>query len=192
MSLVKFPCLGTWSYMMTLESPTLIEESSIKLVENKLAFYSCPATKVVLRYWRGQHRGSVKAPESGVVMKRILIIDDNVDTASVLATILDLKGHTCLAVHTPVEGLSAVAEFSPHIVFLDIGMPVMNGYQVAARIRSDNTLRQPYLIAFTAWDDAASVAQAKLVGFDLHLTKTSSFEVLMATIQAVRVSIDAV
>lgn len=125
-------------------------------------------------------------------MKRILIIDDNVDTASVLASILDLKGHTCLAVHTPIEGLSAVAEFSPDIVFLDIGMPLMNGYQVAARIRSDNALRQPYLIAFTAWDDAASIAKAKFVGFDLHLTKTSSFEILMETIQTVTVRHDGV
>lgn len=115
-------------------------------------------------------------------MKRILVIDDNRDVADVLVSILELDGHVALAAYGPLNGLLALTEFAPEIVFLDIGMPGMNGYQVAAKIRINPDIRQPYLIAFTAWDDPSSVARSKQVGFDLHLTKTSTLEVLMSTI----------
>jgi len=118
-------------------------------------------------------------------VKKILIIDDNRDAADMLASILELKGHLALASYGPAHGLLTLKEFAPEIVFLDIGMPEMNGYQVAAKIRLDLDIQQPYLIAFTAWDDASSVAQAKRAGFDRHMTKTSTFEVLMSAIDDV-------
>lgn len=115
-------------------------------------------------------------------MKKILVVDDHPDAADLLVSILLLKGHTALAVYGALEGLQAVAEFSPEIVFLDIGMPILDGYEVATRIRRDCSIRQPYLIAFTAWDDVASVARAQRAGFDLHVKKTSPFHVLAAAI----------
>ncbi|MYN24826.1 response regulator [Duganella levis] len=115
-------------------------------------------------------------------MKKILVVDDHPDAADLLVSILLLQGHTALAVYGAVEGLQAVSEFAPEIVFLDIGMPILDGYEVVARIRRDCTIRQPYMIAFTAWDDVASVARALHAGFDLHVKKTSPFDVLAAAI----------
>ena len=97
--------------------------------------------------------------------------------------ILTLSGFPASAAHGAVEGLAAVAALKPDIVFLDIGMPVMNGYQVAQAIRANASLPQPILAAFTAWDDPGSKARALACGFDLHLTKTSPFDVLIAQIK---------
>lgn len=118
-------------------------------------------------------------------MKRILVIDDNHDAADALATILELAGHPSCAVYGAVEGLDAIRAIQPDIVFLDIGMPVMNGYQVAKLVRQDEALKQPYLIAFTAWDDRASIARSREAGFNRHLAKTSDFEELLRAIQEV-------
>ena len=116
-------------------------------------------------------------------MKTVLVVDDNPETASVLVEILTLSGFPAKAAHGAMEGLAAVEELRPDIVFLDIGMPVMNGYEVAQAIRANASLPQPVLVAFTAWDDPGSKARALACGFDLHLTKTSPFDVLVAQIK---------
>ncbi|MYN29192.1 response regulator [Duganella levis] len=116
------------------------------------------------------------------MMKKILIIDDNIDSAQALAAILEMIGHRAEIAHGAVCGLTAVITFQPDIVFLDIGMPEMDGYQVAARIRADTTMLQPFLIAFTAWDDVKSLARSAKAGFDRHIAKTSSFETLVCAI----------
>ena len=69
-------------------------------------------------------------------MKRILIVDDNADSANALGAMLELCGHHVEVVVGALHGLLAVERFEPEIVFLDIGMPEMNGYEVAAKIRS--------------------------------------------------------
>ena len=85
--------------------------------------------------------------------RRILIIDDNPDAAEMLASILELHGQRCMTAHGGLDGLAAVAQFQPEIIFLDIGMPVINGYQVAASLRANREIEQPFIIAFTAWSD---------------------------------------
>ncbi|TFW19966.1 response regulator [Duganella callida] len=119
----------------------------------------------------------------GTMLKKILVIDDNVETANVLVALLELNGHHASAAYGAADGLRAVDELTPDVVFLDIGMPEMNGYQVAGLIRARPRIRQPYLIAFSAWDDAASVARALGAGFDRHIAKTSSFEILYAAVR---------
>lgn len=118
-------------------------------------------------------------------MKRILVIDDHPEAADLLVSILELEGHQAQAAYGGLAGLQAVAEFGPDIVFLDIGMPDLNGFEVAARIRRDARLHQPYLIAFTALSDATTIAKAGATGFNCHVAKTSTFEVLMDAIKNV-------
>lgn len=116
---------------------------------------------------------------------KILIIDDNLASAEALAAVLDMVGHPAQIAHGAREGLQAVTSFQPNLVFLDLGMPEMNGYQVAAHIRADETVEQPYLIAYTAWGDQATIKQTAAAGFDRHIAKTTSFEGVVVAIKDV-------
>jgi two-component system CheB/CheR fusion protein len=115
---------------------------------------------------------------------RILIIDDNRDAADMLVSIFELHGHVALATYDGMQGIAAAMQFAPEVIFLDLGMPQMDGYQVAAKLRRMPLPKRPLLIAFTAWNDAASIARVAEAGFDLHLTKTSPLEALLGAIQA--------
>jgi CheY-like chemotaxis protein len=117
-------------------------------------------------------------------LPRILVIDDNHDAADMLVSIFELHGHAAQAAYGGVQGIAAAMAFAPEIIFLDIGMPEMDGYQVAAKLRLAPLRQRPFLIAFTAWDDAASKARATAAGFDLHLTKTAPLDALLGAIQA--------
>jgi signal transduction histidine kinase/GAF domain-containing protein/CheY-like chemotaxis protein len=102
---------------------------------------------------------------------RVLVVDDNVDAAETLAMLLEVAGnHTRLA-HNGEDALAAVSEFAPDVVFLDIGLPEMNGYEVATRLRADHKLRQPVLVALTGWGSEDDRKQAHAAGFDRHLVK---------------------
>jgi len=114
--------------------------------------------------------------------RRILIIDDNPDAAEMLASILELHGQRCMTAHGGQDGLAAVAQFKPEIILLDIGMPVINGYQVAASLRANREIEQPFIIAFTAWNDQTTILRARQAGFDLHITKTAPIPCLMGAI----------
>lgn len=118
-------------------------------------------------------------------MKKILIIDDNVELADALAEVMSVQGLRTETAHGAKAGLKAIGEFIPDVVFLDIGMPEMDGYQVAKFIRANSSLPQPYLIAYTAWDDAATVRKTMLAGFNLHIAKTSSLEKLLEAVSRV-------
>lgn len=117
-------------------------------------------------------------------LPRILVIDDNQDAADMLVSIFELHGHAAQAAYGGMQGIAAAMSFAPEIIFLDIGMPEMDGYQVAAKLRLAPLPLRPFLIAFTAWNDAASKARVAEAGFDLHLTKTSPLEALLGAIQS--------
>lgn len=118
-------------------------------------------------------------------MKKILVIDDNQDAADMLAAILEFDGHLVSAAYGARAGLVSVNKIEPDIVFLDIGMPELSGYEVAEKIRQLPLARQPCLIAFTAWSDPASIEKVKQAGFNQHVTKASSIEALRAVIKGV-------
>jgi CheY-like chemotaxis protein len=103
--------------------------------------------------------------------RRILVVDDNRDSAESLALYLDLLGHTVRTAHDGNEALSAAAAFHPEIVLLDIGLPGQNGYEVARRIRSHDWGRNLLLIAITGWGQDEDKRRARENGFDVHLTK---------------------
>lgn len=103
---------------------------------------------------------------------RILVVDDNVDAASSLAMLLGLDGHATRVAHCGLDALAAVAEFEPHTVLLDLGLPDISGYEVARRLRAMRALpSQPRLIALTGWGSDEDRRQTDAAGFDAHLVK---------------------
>ncbi len=115
---------------------------------------------------------SDKTPEiiDAVVPRRILIVEDNVDAASSLATLLRAMGHTVHAAHDGVAAVEAIPMLRPEIVILDIGLPEMDGYQVARHLRE--TFRNDLiLIALTGYGSEEARKKALEVGFDHHLVK---------------------
>ncbi|QBE66423.1 response regulator [Pseudoduganella lutea] len=111
--------------------------------------------------------------------KKILIVDDNVDAADLTAEMLRMYGHEVEVAYGGPEGLAAAKATAPGVIFLDIGMPVMDGYQVATALRADEAFRRVKIVALTAWGDAASREKSKVAGFDLHLTKPANFRNLL-------------
>ena len=109
---------------------------------------------------------------------RLLVADDNVDAAEMLAAMLALQGHaTCIA-HTGRDALAIAREFGPDAAFLDIGMPDMNGYETAAALRTITGLETIMLVALTGWGDERDRARAKAAGFDHHLTKPADLDAI--------------
>lgn len=102
---------------------------------------------------------------------RALIVDDNVDAAASLSLLLQLGGHITRLAHDGREALDLVREFKPDIVLLDIGLPGINGYEVARAIRRMPELGSALLVAITGWGAAEDRLQSKQAGFDEHLTK---------------------
>ena len=102
---------------------------------------------------------------------RVMVVDDNVDAAQTLAMILDIEGYATRVAHSGLEALDAAAAFHPAVVFLDIGMPGMDGYETAGALRRLPGLETPCLIALTGWGAEHDRARSRAAGFDHHLTK---------------------
>ena len=110
--------------------------------------------------------------------RRILIVDDNRDAADILALLLTIEGHKVEVVYCSTDALDRVAQQLPDVVFLDIGMPVMDGYAVARalRARHGNALR---LIALTGYGLPEDRKRTASAGFDAHLVKPVDIETLL-------------
>jgi signal transduction histidine kinase len=102
---------------------------------------------------------------------RVLVVDDNVDGAQSLANVLQIGGHEIRIAHSGPAALDAVCPFHPDVVFLDIGLPGMNGYEVAKRLREEPLVSGAVLVALTGWGSDDDKRQSKEAGFDFHLTK---------------------
>jgi PAS domain S-box-containing protein len=116
--------------------------------------------------------------------KRIMVIDDNVDAAESLTLLLQLMGHEVQAAHDGHSALAASEAFRPHVVLLDIGLPGMNGYEVAGRIRAQPWGRDIVLVAVTGWGRDEDRAKALASGFDQHATKPLDVERLKVILSA--------
>jgi CheY-like chemotaxis protein len=102
---------------------------------------------------------------------RILIVDDNVDAADSIAMLLGMEGHETRAVNTARAALLAVPDFRPEVVLLDIGLPEMDGYEVARRLRSQGGQHRMRLVAVTGYGQPADRRRAHAAGFDEHMVK---------------------
>ena len=112
------------------------------------------------------------------VPRRLLIVDDNSDSAVTMATLQTRRGHITRTAFTGPEALIAAAEFLPEVVLLDIGLPGMDGFEVARRLRAIPQFSEVLLIAMTGYATLEDRAQCRAVGFDEHLIKPVDLEVL--------------
>jgi len=122
---------------------------------------------------------------------RVLVIDDNVDAANSLCLLLQSMGHTVRAVYDGPSGIAMAQEFVPEVVMLDIGMPVMSGYDVARALRASAS--RYVIVAVTGWGHEAAKRQSREAGFDHHLVKPVSEAQLaevLATITRTRAALD--
>ena len=115
---------------------------------------------------------------------RILVVDDNCDAAHVLATLLELEGHHTNTAHNGLDAVHETAQGRYDAVLLDLGMPIMDGFQAAAKIRELQPA--PLLIAHSAWDDPGTRARTAKLGFSAHLTKPAPFDDVLAALRAGR------
>jgi len=102
---------------------------------------------------------------------RVLVVDDNRDSADTLAALLEAWGHDVRTLYDGPSAIAAVAEFKPNVVLLDIGLPKMNGYEVAAQLRQLANRRPLILVAFTGYGQDEDRRRVREAGFDYHLVK---------------------
>lgn len=104
-------------------------------------------------------------------MKRVLVVDDNIDSADSLSLLLELMGHTVCTAHDGVDALEKAEEFRPDLVLMDIGMPRMDGCEAARRLREEPWARTVVLVALTGWGQDEDRQRTEDAGFDHHLVK---------------------
>jgi PAS domain S-box-containing protein len=121
---------------------------------------------------------------AGSKVLRVLVVDDNRDSADSLAMLLELLGHETRVANDGPGALRAAEEFGPEVVFLDIGLPGMDGYEVARRLRLDPHRRGLILAAMTGWGQEEDRRRSREAGFDQHLVKPVSPEAIQAVLAA--------
>jgi CheY-like chemotaxis protein len=114
---------------------------------------------------------------------RVLVVDDNRDSADSCAMLLELSGHTVRVAYDGASALEIANDFQPQAALVDIGMPVMDGYQVVARIRASGWGAQSTLIAMTGWGQEEDRRRSIAAGFDHHLTKPIDVDALAALLE---------
>ncbi|HEX6203468.1 MAG TPA: ATP-binding protein [Thermoanaerobaculia bacterium] len=120
--------------------------------------------------------GSGRSDETAARPRRVLVVDDNPDAADSLALLLELRGHQAEAVHGARQALDRVREAAPEVVLLDIGMPEIDGYEVARRLRAAGC--KAVLVAVTGYGRSDDVERARAAGFDAHVTKPVAYQEL--------------
>jgi PAS domain S-box-containing protein len=110
--------------------------------------------------------------------RRVLVIDDNEDGANSLRDVLELSGHEVQIAHDGPHGIGVAREFRPEIVICDIGLPGMDGYDVARAMRAEADLKGAFLVALTGYALPEDVRRANEAGFDRHVAKPPSIEKL--------------
>ena len=114
----------------------------------------------------------------GVPIRRVLVVDDNVDAADSLAMLLRLEGQDVNVVYDGVAALEIARSKPPRVAFFDLGMPVMDGYELARRFRANAALRDATLVALTGWGQPEDRQRAVDAGFDHHLVKPVGLDAL--------------
>jgi CheY-like chemotaxis protein len=114
--------------------------------------------------------------------RRILVVDDNLDAAMTLSMKFRMSGHVVRSAASGEEALAIAPAFTPEIVFLDLGLPGMDGYDVARHFRATPALTHALIVALTGWGGEDDRRKSKEAGFDLHLTKPVEASVVDAVL----------
>ena len=107
---------------------------------------------------------------------RVLVVDDNKDAAEILAMLLEASGHDVRVAHDGPTALEAAIDYQPDAVLLDIGLPGLDGFEVAKRIRQQTTLENIVLVALTGYGRETDRLRSQEAGFDHHLVKPADFD----------------
>jgi two-component system CheB/CheR fusion protein len=114
---------------------------------------------------------------------KLLLVDDNQDAAMMLRDLLELSDYQVALAHDGMEAINVAHEFGPTIIIMDIGLPGMDGYEVARQLRRSKTFAKIKLIALTGWGSKQDRELASQAGFDLHLVKPIAFTELLEHVQ---------
>ncbi|HVC30352.1 MAG TPA: ATP-binding protein [Steroidobacteraceae bacterium] len=128
----------------------------------------------------------LESPQTDAPPKRILVVDDNSDAAEALAVLLGLQGHETRAALSGREALEAAETFRPEVALLDLGLPGMDGYELAARLRAMPQLRGIRLVALTGYGRSEDRLRTQGAGFDDHLVKPVELAALARTLRPFR------
>ncbi|MFL6214182.1 MAG: PAS domain S-box protein [Blastocatellia bacterium] len=136
----------------------------------------------------GRAASVIQSDELAAAPCRILVVDDNVDSAESIALLLELNGHQVRMAHDGPTALEVAGSFRPEVIVLDIGLPGMDGYEVARRLRNDSAIREALLIALTGYGQDEDRQQSLAAGFDHHLVKPIDTDTLQDLIASQRPS----
>jgi two-component system, chemotaxis family, CheB/CheR fusion protein len=123
-----------------------------------------------------------------VAPRRILVVDDNRDSANSLAMLLKMTGHEMHTAHDGLEALHAAEQFHPNVILLDIGLPKLNGYEVARRIREQPWGQGMVIVALTGWGQDEDRQRSAAAGFDGHMVKPVELPALMTLLAGLAAS----
>jgi len=133
----------------------------------------------------------VMRTQDQVYGRRVLVVDDNIDAAESTAAYLRLEGHEVKTVNDGNDALASVRVFAPHVIVLDIGLPGLDGYAVARRLRADGDTSHTLLIALTGYGQKEDRDRAKEAGFDHHFTKPADPQQIQLAIEQGRTAAPA-
>jgi PAS domain S-box-containing protein len=123
---------------------------------------------------------------AGATGQRVLLVEDHADSAEMLAYLLRLEGHEVRTASDGPSALELAASFEPEIVLCDIGLPGMNGYEIAERLRTRSEISRTRLIALSGYGQAEDRRRSKEAGFEFHLTKPVEPEALIALLASLK------
>ena len=129
-----------------------------------------------------------KTQKKTATSMKVLIIDDNVDSAQTTSCMLDLMGHSCTVVHEGALALAVARALKPDVVLLDIGMPGMDGYEVCRQLKQMPEMQKKTVIAQTGWGQESDRQKAFAAGFDHHITKPVSLDLLTQLLADIRLT----
>jgi signal transduction histidine kinase len=133
---------------------------------------------------RGKDAAQELVSDANAALQRVLIADDNIDALETLAAMFEVVGYS---VRKCADGMQAIQEalaWHPHFMLLDIGMPLVNGYEVARRIRLEPWGAEPMLVAISGWSQPQDRERALAAGFDAHFAKPVGFDALVKVMKA--------
>ena len=152
---------------LTEEAGKLNEQLRAEIILREKGVAECPPTAP-----------ASPAPAAREAPRRILIVDDDEDSTRSMAILQRRRGHETRTAFTGPDAVAAAVEFLPEVVLLDIGLPGMDGYEVARRLRAMPALAGIFLVAMSGYGSDEDRAQAKLAGFDEHLVKPVDHDLL--------------
>ena len=134
----------------------------------------------------GHTTGNATPPPPDGAGMRVLLVEDHVDSALSVARLLRALGYDVRVAFDGIEALQCAAEFRPEAAFIDLSLPQLDGFGVAARLRAMDETRDARLIAMTGWGTDECASLSRDAGFDLHLVKPLSIATLTAALATAR------